>query len=71
MANVAGQAYIDFRTWYANDLWDNEGVEGFHFDEAAYENQHVRLDNSFEYYGQSETSGSSPAFVDTKLSSLD
>lgn len=64
MANVAGQAYIDFRAWYANDLWDNRGVEGFHFDEASYENQNVHLENTFEYYGQSETSPSLPYIAD-------
>jgi len=58
MANVAGQPYIDFRAWYADDLWDNQHVEGFHFDEASYQSQGIQLGNTFEYYGQSETSPS-------------
>jgi len=53
-ANPASQAYIDFRAWMADGQWD-AGAEGFHFDEAAYENMSLQLGRTIEYWGQSET----------------
>jgi hypothetical protein len=54
-SNPASQAYIDFRAWMAEWHWDVLEVEGFHLDEASYQNQSLVLGNTIEYWGQSET----------------
>lgn len=52
MSYPASQAYIDFRTFYAEYDWNNLHIEGFHFDEVSYQNQNVSMGNSIEYWGQ-------------------
>jgi hypothetical protein len=56
-SNVAGPAYADFVADVAKDEWAN-GIDGFHFDEAAWENQGNTLTNTFQYWQQNEDSPS-------------
>ncbi|HEX6941497.1 MAG TPA: hypothetical protein VF128_01150, partial [Gemmatimonadaceae bacterium] len=65
VANPSSQAYIDFRAWMALWNWDTPGVEGFHFDEASYQDDAIERDRTIEYWELIETA--SPfKYVDDK-----
>lgn len=56
VSNPSSQAYIDFRAWMTQWHWDTLHVEGFHFDEASYQDDAIERDRTIEYSGLSETS---------------
>lgn len=64
--DVTSQAYIDFTAWEAKDEWAVNGVDGFHFDEAAYASENIQLGNTFTYWGMNENSSTFP-YIEDKI----
>jgi hypothetical protein len=71
MANVAGPAYADFIIDIAIDEWDDAvargyPIDGYHFDEAAWQNAGNTLGNTFQYW-QADEGSPSFAYIEDKI----